>query len=105
MSMNYYLKREDAPYLSEEERHICKLSRGWKPLFQGNALIRNLDGWRALLETLEEVEDERGESLPVSSFWDHVAYYESLDGTSHRKNFMNVVPDADGNEFCFEEFC
>ena len=91
MGTNYYWvrpPRHDSEYVELEgaRLHICKLSGGWKPLFQGwpdpegkDPVIVSVEGFKDLFasEPGGHIEDENGYVWEQKLFWEKIADWQN----------------------------
>lgn len=108
MGTNFFLPENHilAQGMTEDQRHVGKASAGWKFLFQSHPHIVCLDGWKALLNKVGEVETEYGEIRPLDDFWKMVEETQSL--RTHKGYVQHgpewVHEDRGGYEFGHRPF-
>ena len=106
MGTNYYLHKKE----SRERYHICKLSVGWKPLFQaqrvGEVEIASFQDWLCLLKEKEAmIIDEYDREIEVEEFLSEVHRKQQEASWSHlSEEAEEVTRDSEGYEFMEKEF-
>jgi len=106
MGTNYYLYEKE----SRERYHICKLSVGWKPLFQaqrvGGVKVVSFQDWLRLLKEKEAmIIDEYDREIEVEEFLAEVQRRQQEAPQSHlSEEAEEVIRDSEGYEFTEKEF-
>ena len=105
MGTNYYLHKKE----SGEQYHICKLSVGWKPLFQaqrvGEVEVASFQDWLKLLKEKEAmIIDEYDREIEVEKFLAEVQRRQQEASWSHLSEVEKVIRDSEGYEFTEKEF-
>jgi len=105
MGTNYYLHKKE----SGEQYHICKLSAGWKPLFQaqrvGEVEVVSFQDWFRLLKEKEAmIIDEYDREIEVEKFLAEVQRRQREVPRSHLSEVGEVTRDSEGYEFIEKEF-
>ena len=104
MGTNYYLLNKT----TNEKLHLCKLSHGWKPLFQAHEgkfkSVFELETIMMVDYSLEII-DEYDRVIDYSQFVDKILdkQYDSFS-KSHMGTGCNAFKDIDGYEWTYWEF-
>jgi len=113
MGTNYYARYNICPQCGRyDELHICKISFGWKPLFQAyreeeyGVEIRSFRDWVEFWRQPDvKIVDEYGDEVEKEDFVGLLAIRHKYEGfKSHLKSDRGIWTDKEGYEFTYREF-
>ena len=112
MGANYYARYNICPQCGRyDELHICKLSFGWKPLFQAyreeesGVEIRSFRDWVKFLKQLDvKIVDEYGDEVKKKDFIKLLKIKYKEEGFKSYLKSERCWADKEGYEFTYREF-
>ena len=97
------------PWLDSPELHICKISFGWKPLFQRTKYYKDLKSLKEFYQSNKDricIVDEYGEKISLNNLIKEInERYKNQENQSHFKEYENrIYFDDKGYEWNWHEF-